>query len=230
MPSQPAQYVMDPDGNCTCGRRHASGTKGARPCKRHRSKHHPTDPGGPCCGSAMRGQDLCPAHGGKAKQNMDAAERRMDAEKAQKLLAEALTDAYGDDVPDVPPADAMLRAVSWTYAEVTVLRRKVAELGDHERVWGVTREKTGGDDHGTTEEARPNIWWTMLREAMRDLVKFAAAARAAGCDEARVRIAEQQGMMLADVIRAILGDLDLTAQQQQLVSTVVPRHLRAIAG
>jgi hypothetical protein len=48
-------------------------------------------------------------------------------------------------------------------------------------------------------------------------------------DERRVRLAEGQGRMLAVVIQRVLGDLQLTGEQQQLVGVVVPRHLRAIA-
>jgi hypothetical protein len=208
-----------------CGQKHAP-TRGGRPCVGHVKKRD----GAPCNRTAMDGQNVCASHGGRNPAAKAAGRRRVAEAKAERILSQALADAYGDDVPDVPPAEAMLRAVSWTYAEVTVLRRKVAELGENERVWGITRETSGGEDHGTIEEARPNIWWSMLRESMRDLVKFAAAARAAGCDEARVKLAQQQGTMLADVIRAILGDLALTSEQQALVSEVVPRHLRAVAG
>lgn len=243
MPKQPADYELAPDGSCPrCGQRHVRVAAGVekRTCAGHSWYDRDSDGGStkrdtprPCTQYPAPGFDRCGSHGVTRKQR-EAAKQRIAEEKsmqaAQQQLAAALRDAYGDDVPDIPPAEAMLSAVSWTYAEVVALRRKVAELDEDERVWGVTREKTGGDDHGTTQEARPNIWWTMLRDSMRDLVKFSAAARAAGCDEARVRLAEQHGQMLADVIRGILGDLQLTAEQQQLVGTVVPRHLRAVAG
>jgi len=46
----------------------------------------------------------------------------------------------------------------------------------------------------------------------------------------RVRMSEAQGAMVADVIRAVLGDLGLSAEQQARVPEVVPRHLRLLAG
>jgi len=61
-------------------------------------------------------------------------------------------------------------------------------------------------------------------------VAVTKAAIAAGIEERKVRIAEQQGALLADVIRRILGDLDLNAEQQARVPEVVPRHLRAVAA
>ena len=57
---------------------------------------------------------------------------------------------------------------------------------------------------------------------------FEAGLRTAECRE--LRLAEQQGALLADVIRAILADLNLTKAQQALVAVVVPAHLRAITG
>jgi hypothetical protein len=56
------------------------------------------------------------------------------------------------------------------------------------------------------------------------------AAISAGIEERRVRIAEAQGALVASVIRAILGDLDLSDEQQQKAAASVPRRLRAIAG
>jgi hypothetical protein len=46
----------------------------------------------------------------------------------------------------------------------------------------------------------------------------------------RVRLAEQQGQLLSNAIRAILGDLNLTPDQQALVSTVVPNRLRELSA
>ena len=229
----------------TCGRPHVTRT-GTPACTGHISTGRKGEPpkeraGQPCANAPLRGQVKCRMHGGGSPQAKRAAAKRLERAQAEKTLAEALRDAYGDDVPDISPADAMLRAVSWTYAEAAVLRRKVAELGEDERVWGVTREKSGGEDYGTTTEAGPNVWWTMYTEAKRDLVKFSAAARAAGCDEARVRLAEQQGQLVADVIRGIADDLlaamvaaGLTERFagvfRTAVAEVVPRRLRAIAS
>lgn len=203
----------------TCGQPHPG-------CTAH-TKNGPN--AGHPCKKPCRPGEVCTSHGGRARQVRTAAARRAEAAQADVALRRGLAAAYGDQVPDVDPGEAMLRAVSWKYAEVTALRVKVAELDDTERVWGTTRVKEGGDDRGTTQEAKPHIWWTMLRSAEEQLVKFAAAARAAGCDERRVRLAEAQGDLVAGVIRRILDDLALTPAQIELVPVVVPQHLRAIA-
>lgn len=186
--------------------------------------------GGPCGRWPTKGMQVCKKHGGGSPQAIAARDRREAEAQAVVELRAGLAMAYGDEVPDIDPAEAMLQAVSWKYAECLALRWKVAELPDDERVWGVTREKTGGDDHGTTNEAKPNIWWQMLRSAEEQLVKFAAAARAAKCDERRISVAEDAGRQLASVIRLILGDLNLSEKQQAQVSVVVPYRLRALGS
>jgi len=48
--------------------------------------------------------------------------------------------------------------------------------------------------------------------------------------ERKVRIAEQQGELIAQVIRSIRGDLGLSSRQQSEAPAVVRRHLLALAG
>jgi len=62
------------------------------------------------------------------------------------------------------------------------------------------------------------------------LVKVCKEAIGSGLEERRVKLAEQQGAMLAGVIKAILGDLDLSPEQQAKVATVVPMRLRSVAS
>jgi len=52
----------------------------------------------------------------------------------------------------------------------------------------------------------------------------------AGVEERQVRIAEQQGELIALVIRSIRGDLGLNSKQQSEAPAVVRRHLLALAG
>jgi hypothetical protein len=196
--------------------------------------------GEPCRNHPIRGGTVCRAHGGATPQARAAANRRLAEQKEARALRRGLAAAYGENVPHIDHRDAMLRAVSWKYAEVLALRAKVAELDDADHIWGRTREKTGGEDYGTTEEAKPHIWWTMLRQAEEQLVKFAAAASAAGCEERRIALAEQQGDMLAGALRTILDTLlaallaagmadTLRTVWTEQVAQIVPRELRRLA-
>lgn len=192
--------------------------------------------GEPCQAWAIKGGTVCRSHGGSSKQVRAAASKRLEEEKQARALRRGLAAAYGEGVPAVDPGEAMLQAVSWKHAEVVALRLKVAELDDEQRVWGLTRVKDGGQDTGTTMEAKPHAWWVMLRSAEEQLVKFAAAARAAGCDERRVEIAERQGDMIAAVLRVALDgiarrlDLEGQAQWVEAVAVEVPAALRTIGA
>ncbi|MGW1744586.1 hypothetical protein ACWCRD_03000 [Streptomyces sp. NPDC002092] len=182
----------------------------------------------------MDGQTVCQKHGGKAPQSLRAAARRITEEKAAALVA-----TYGLKI-ETTATDALLDEVKWTAGHVQWLRERVQEIeseavGDgtdreHPLVWGITREKSGGEDRGTTEEAAPNVWLRLYQQERAHLVKVCEAAIRAGIEERRVRLAESQGALVAEVIRKILGDLQLTPDQQALVSQVVPRHLRALAS
>jgi hypothetical protein len=70
----------------------------------------------------------------------------------------------------------------------------------------------------------------MLQQASDRLASYAAAALKAGVEERRVRLAEQQGALVAQAIRNILDALHLTPAQLELVPTVVPAQLRLIGG
>ncbi|MGW4042955.1 hypothetical protein [Streptomyces sp. NPDC004721] len=173
-------------------------------------------------------------HGGKAPQNLAAAERRLTEEKAR-----ALVETYGRKI-ETTATEALLEEVQWTAGHVAWLRERVQEIEgaaasagtdrEHPLVWGITREKSGGEDFGTTEEAAPNVWLKLYQQERAHLVKVCAEAIKAGIEERRIKLAEQQGALVAQAIRAILADLDLTSEQQARVPEIVPRHLRALAS
>lgn len=72
---------------------------------------------------------------------------------------------------------------------------------------------------------------TQLEAAERDrCVRFAKTAHDMGIAEHQVRLAEQQGQMIAEVIQRVLATLDLTAAQRSLAFEVLPRELRAVGG
>jgi hypothetical protein len=201
---------------------------GRRRCQA-RSK---TSDGAQCGTFAMRGQDVCRSHGGATKQARAKAQERLTEEKARTLV-----ETYGRKV-ETTATEALLDEVQWTAGHVAWLRERVQEIeltatgadGQHPLVWGVTREKSGGQDWGKTEEAAPNIWLKLYQTERAHLVKVCSEAIKAGIEERRIKLAEQQGELVAHAIRAILADLNLNPEQQAKVPEVVPRHLRALAS
>jgi hypothetical protein len=172
----------------------------------------------------MTGAARCRMHGGASPQSRAAAAARI--QEAQARAAVELFAARRD----IEPGPALLELVQWTAGEVDYWRQEVRLIEKNDLTWGVTRVKEGGDDRGTTREAKPAIAYVMLTDASNRLAQYAVAALRAGVAERAIRLAEQQGALVADVIRRILADLHLTPTQQELVATVVPTHLRAITG
>lgn len=139
-----------------------------------------------------------------------------------------MVDTYGLPV-EITPEQAILAEVHRTAGHVAWLEQQVHEMSSRDLIWGVTRVKEGGDDRGTTEEAIPHAFLKLYREERAHLARVCADAIRAGIEDRRVKLAEAQGTMVANAIRAILADLKLTAAQQALVGTVVPQHLRELA-
>jgi hypothetical protein len=188
---------------------------------------------GQCGAVAMAGQNVCRYHGGAAPQSIKAGERRVTEEKA-RVLAET----YGRKIKTTA-TEALLEEVQWTAGHVAWLRERVQEIetvedagadAENGLVWGTTRRKSGGEDRGVTEEAVPNVWLKLYQQERTHLVKVCSEAIRAGIEERRVHLAEQQGSLVAQAIRAILADLNLNSEQQARVPEVVPRHLRALAS
>lgn len=193
-----------------------------------RERCRATNRRGERCGRwPVPGATVCRAHGGASPQVKAAAARRRAEEEAARAVA-----LFGAP-KDVEPSQALLDLVHWTAGEVEYWREQVRALAaeDPEALtWGKTREKTGGQDVGDTYEAKPNIAYVMLYAAQDRLAQYAAAALKAGVEERRVALAENQGALVADVIRRILDALDLDERQRELVPQVVPAQLRLLAG
>lgn len=126
---------------------------------------------------------------------------------------------------DVHPADALLELVQWTAGEVDYWRHRVKQLDEQALTWGLTKVKEGGQDTGTTEEAKPNIAYVMLVDASNRLERYSASALKAGVDERRVQLAEQQGTLLHGVLVAVLGELGHDVAPGSVAAEVVLRHL-----
>lgn len=209
-----------------CGKPHLT-RHGAPSCTGHISgSAHPerTRKGDPCRNAPRKGQRKCGYHGGASPQALAAGERK-------HAEAKVLTLAQRWAIPiETTPHEAILGRVTAYAGHVRFYGEQVEKLTARGMVWGTTKSKTGGDDRGTTQEAAYNIWLTAYNEASRDLVKFAAEAIRCGIEERRVRLAEGQGKIIADVIRSILDDLALNDDQLARVGEVVPRHLRLVAS
>ncbi|HEY3718296.1 MAG TPA: hypothetical protein VGL39_27550 [Jatrophihabitantaceae bacterium] len=180
--------------------------------------------GGPCGGHPSAGFRVCRLHGAESPNAKAGAEKRLAEAQAVALAARWAIPV------DANPVETILDQIKWSAGHVAFYRTQVDALNTKDMVWGQTKEKQGGEDWGATYEAQQSAWLVLYNQERERLVKFCSEAIRAGIEERRVRLAEQQGALVAEAIRAILGELHLTAEQQALVPEVVPRHLRLLAG
>ena len=199
--------MTDPDTCPRCGQPHTR-------CAAHNNR------GGPCGRPPAKGQHVCLKHGAGTAAAKAAAQVRLQQRAAQKAL-----ETFGLPVV-IDPHTALLDELHRTAGAVAWLGAIVADLDQDDVTWGRTRDKTGGEDRGTTYEARPNAWVQLWQTERRHLIDVAKACVNAGIEERRVRLAEDAGRVLASVISAVLGRLELTSEQQARVSVVVPEELR----
>lgn len=178
--------------------------------------------GNRCKRTPAPGATVCVKHGGGAPQVRAAAERRVAEREALRSL-----EAFGVPV-EVDPHSALLQELHRTAGAVAWLGAQVQSLETEDIVWGVTREKIGGDDHGTTRESKPNAWYVLWAAERKHLTDVAAACVKAGIEERRIRLAEDQGRLLASVVEQVLEALGLDERQRGLVPVVVPQAFRRL--
>jgi hypothetical protein len=195
--------------------------------------------GEPCHQLPRHGQEVCKFHGGNNPDALRLAKKRETEKKAQLQIKKLGLPLHPEPISHT---EALIWLVSSKYAEVCWLREKVAKIPDPELVWGVTSDKVGGHDGGTTSAATPNIWWEMLRKAEDQLVKFATAAHAAGVDDAMVDIAKARGMMMGAFLDALMDNLktslikqgvtqgDFSAAWSASISSLFPAAFRALGS
>jgi hypothetical protein len=226
--------MSDPIPPCgQCGQPHVTvQPAGHQACRGHKSAAR----GGAACRlHPMVGQAVCGSHGGKNPTAKAAGARRVAEAKAVRLAAR-----WGVPV-EVDGPEAILGQIHvWAGIE-RFYRERAEQLSDDEKIWGRTRHKDGGDDYGTTFEAKPHMWIVLHERASLNLVRCAAEAIRAGIDERRVRLAEQQGAQVADTLKGIadavlralvaagLGE-ELAAVFTSTLEVEAPRHLRLLTA
>ncbi len=181
----------------------------------------------PCKAFAVRGSDppACRRHAGK----------KLDVVRAEVAVREELT-SWGLGHSKTDPGELLLRLVTQAALRTDAYAREIARVvaekdGNLRKALTGDSFTAGGEGESPIKTGEYIRALTKLEADERDrAANFAAKAVAAGLAERQVRLAERQGAMLAEVIKAILGDLSLSPEQKALVSEVVPRHLRAIAA
>jgi hypothetical protein len=154
-----------------------------------------------CRAWAIKGGKVCVSHGGAAGQVRAKADERLAQAAASQAVAR-----YG--LPrEVDPHSALLEELWRTNGYVAWLE---LELGQDE-----SRRVEG-------------VWPQRLLEERRHFHGVARDCIRAGIEERRVTLAEQQGALLAQVIRGVLSDLGVLDRRE--VPSVVRKHLALVSG
>lgn len=199
--------------------------------------------GAPCKNPPRRGGVVCGHHGGAAPQVRAKAAERVAEQAAAKQLAK-----LGQPVP-INPADALLDLVHWTAGEVQYWRARVVAIANADETdltWGTTSSvhKASGQWPGTdtTSSSGPTVAYAMLTDASNRLADYCTRAIKAGVEERRVRLEEERGALLVELIRRIaeglwrallaagLSEDQFRAVWAAAITEVVPREIRSIGG
>lgn len=173
-----------------------------RRCTAHRTN------GEPCKRPPIRGGTVCASHGGSAPAVRAAADRRL-AEQRTTALAQQLAVQQPMHIGHVYTEllDLAAVVVSW---------RKVLQ----ERLDG-----HDSDDEPVPDRADVVLFERALDRSLRVLEGIARL----DLDARMTRISEDMGRQVAEVFRRILDRLDLTEEQWDAVSVVVPEELRRMS-
>lgn len=185
----------------TCGAK----TRAGKPCKRV-----------PGFGTDHVGYGHCKSHGGCSPTgNVHAA----------RLHAASLAIVRGID-----PHEALIEAVAQASIWERRCRDKVAVLADDQLTSAYRKTRTGPDGKTVEEsnEHRLNVWVSAHLRAVRELASIAKTALDAGVEERRVRVAEQFGSQIAELMGRVFAELDLTPAQTAKAPAIVGRHLRML--
>jgi P27 family predicted phage terminase small subunit len=187
-------------------------------CDLHRQWHGTCRKHGgePCHGAWVPGLTTCRMHAGRGSEIKKAAAK--------------LVPTYLGTRRDVTPAQVLLEEVQRTAGIVGWLDGVIAGLEQQEITWGIERET----QHGAGEfpgadiirSTKANVWVQLHQRERSHLVAVCEAALRSNIDERLVRLAEGQGLMMAQCLNLIFADLDLSPEQWARVPDVVPRRMR----
>lgn len=181
---------------------------------------------GACRRWPVAGATVCATHGGSARQVKAAAGRRLAAAEWSRT--------FGEPAAEADPAETVLQEIRYTAGHVAWLRDRVQETDPEALVWGVESQTTRGSGEfpgvDVTHAAKASTWLVLYQQERDRLLRQCEIAHRMGIEERHVELAERLGGLVADLLRNVLDDLQLTDAQQLLAAEAMPRRLRAVTA
>jgi hypothetical protein len=180
-----------------------------------------------CKKMAIAGGTVCRSHGGGAPQVKAAAARNVVKESLfaeltghQKILGSPI---YSD------PVTILYDLIALSAGHVAWYKMMVEKLIPDALVWSESQVSQGaGGKLSVTQTATVNQWLQLYNAERKFLAELSTKAIAAGLAEREIRMEEERGKMLAETLREILADLELSPDQSERALQIVPLRLRAI--
>jgi hypothetical protein len=170
--------------------------------------------GKPCKLWPVKGAAVCHKHGGRAPQVKANAAVRV-AEEEITAAAERYAAAAG---PVEDPLSVLLKLAGEIAGFKDFIAARVAELrAEQWRYRGL---------HAEQLRAELGLYERALDRTARVLVDINKLK----LEERMVKLTERQGDLIAEVIRRVMDDLDLTEEQRAKASVALPRELRRVAA
>ena len=183
--------------------------------------------GARCKNRRVPGLEVCHYHGGGSPKAKEAGRKRLAIAKAEEDARKAV-ELFGGK-RDISPDEALLELVQRKAAEVEYWRARVAKVKERKLLGGDVKRVTSVDKDETTWEAREHVALSQLHQAERDLMKMAVAAKNAGVQEARIRLAEAQAGLMFQVLTAIFADARRTTDSIDVWQAMVAEAIRPLA-
>lgn len=198
------------------------------------------------CGALRGNKQPCQREAGWGTEHVGAGPCRSHdtgwvharGEKKAEYARPLLTQLTGLNI-DVNPMDALLMCVRISAAEVAYFSEKISLLKDdevmHQEVFQQTTVSQNGDSKPSkrvtkTERGKVlNMWIKARKDSLNDLARFSKMALDAGVDERMVRLHEDMGDKLANMIRGVLEELQLSVEQNEAAPQIVRKHLKLIS-
>lgn len=162
-------------------------------------------------GTDHRGIGRCKYHLGNTKAHRAHAVKQEAQRRANIAASRYFGDSFGAAI-EVEPHEALLMMLYVSYGHAAWLSNVVKD--------------------GETPESDQHVYVQLFGDERDRVARIAKACLDAGVAERQVQVAEKYGYAIASLLRGLFGDpeLALTAEQREVIPSLVRRHLTVMAA